>query len=104
MTTHSTPSNDQEHDDNSPDLIPIEDALTTLLSPYLPAEDMRTADKLFTTNELIQALELHYGVPQGSTDYFTGNAGIRIVKQLQHMGFRCANTGDLQLQWLMKKA
>ena len=89
-----------EEDKDKP---PIEDAVTILMAPYVPAQTEMDADKTFTTNEIIAALEMHYGVPQGDVSYVTNDAGVRVIKKLTEMGFRYANTGDLQLQWLLKK-
>lgn len=83
--------------------IGMHDAIDILLSPYEPAYDEKDADTHFTTAEIIGAVERHYGVPQGSTDFHTGNAGLKVVQKLQQMGFKFINTGGLKLQWIMRR-
>lgn len=79
------------------------DAVETLLLPYEPALTPLEADKLFSTNDIISALEMHYGVPQGSADYITLSAGPKIVSILSEKGYKYANTGSLSLQWMFRK-
>jgi hypothetical protein len=102
----------EDIDDDHPENEPVQDtgfnekvcdALETLLAPYVPADDPLEADKLFSTNDIISALEMHYGVPQGSTDYITLAAGPKIVEILTTKGFKYANTGGLSLQWMFRK-
>lgn len=103
MTTQKNHDIEDDDPNDQPDEIPITDALTQLLDPYEPVKLEKEADKQFTTKEIIAALEMHYGVPQGDTDFTTLNAGKLIVDELNRRGFIYVNTGDLQLQWLMKK-
>lgn len=81
----------------------LNDAIDILLMPYMPVEDEKDADTHFSTAEIIGAVERHYGVPQGSTDFHTGNAGLKVVEKLQQMGYKFINTGGLQLQWIMAR-
>ena len=100
----ATDKNLPEDDDNPQDDFPdISDVVVVLLEPYIPAKSEKESDIQFSTNEIIAALELHYGVPQGNPDYYTKNAGVIVVSKLKEMGFIFINTGGLQLQWLMKK-
>lgn len=95
----------KESDDNDPILTDekIADAIDILLAPYLPAESELLSDKLFSTNEIIAAIEMHYGVPQGDPSFNTPDAGMRVVKKLNDLGFTYVNRGGLQLEWIMKK-
>jgi len=81
----------------------IKDWLDTLLEPYEPAQSEKESDVQWTTNEILQSLETHYGVPQGDAENFSMIEGKELVTELKKRGFVAVNTGDLQLQWLMKK-
>jgi hypothetical protein len=95
---------DQEDDEAPvPGEIPIEDALSILLDPYVPAMDRTEADAYYTTSEIIKSLEEHYSVPQGSGDFVTITAGAKVVEELKRRGFKYVNTGGLQLEWMMKR-
>jgi hypothetical protein len=78
------------------------ESLAKLLMPYQPANTEKEADYTFTTNELIQALEMHYAVPQGDADLAV-ISGTDLVNELYKFGYKAVNTGGLQLEWLMKK-
>lgn len=99
MNENNSPQEEQE---GYPELH-VEDAVAILLKPYVPCDDPAEATKTFTTSEIMQALELHYAVPQGTTDFFNPADGFRVVKKLEELGFKYANTGGLQLEWLMKE-
>jgi hypothetical protein len=92
---------------DSPEALEWYDALRKLLAPYEPAATMLEADKLFTTSEIRQALEMHYSEEQGIAggDAETGPFinKIALVDQIEGLGFTFENTGDLQFHWLMKK-
>ena len=90
------------HKEEYPEELAFYDTLRKLLAPYEPATDMKEADKLFTTNEIISALELHYGIPQGDPER-GGIDGGKLVEWMTKLGYTCGNIGDLQLQWLLKK-
>ncbi len=81
----------------------LNDAIDILLLPYEPVDHEIDADTHFTTAEIIGAVERHYGVPQGSTDFHTMDAGLKVVQKLQQMGYKFINTGGLQLQWIMAR-
>lgn len=76
------------------------DALDVMLMPYEPSQDVAGA-KLFSTNDIIQALELHYGVPQGDTNFYSLVPGQKIVERMKELGFSYANTGGLRLEWVL---
>ena len=110
MTTH-----DDNHDEQSQKIVwevtpltkgtgPIkfEEVLTELLKPFSPAEDQTESEKDFTTGELINAIEMHLGIPQGDPDRPCID-GALVVDYMKSLGYKCVNTGDLQLQWLVKK-
>jgi hypothetical protein len=78
------------------------DALRLILKPYVPVEQEEDSDLQYTTNELIQAVETHYAIPQGDPGLL-GIDGEKLVEYMITLGFHCANTGGLQLQWLLKK-
>jgi hypothetical protein len=86
--------------------LPYYDTLRTILEPYKPADDEKSADKTFTSAEIIKAIEEHHGVPQGPVakgdvekyvypDDFT--------RAMTYCGFKAANSGGLGLVWLMRK-
>ncbi len=80
----------------------LDDAVRTLLAPYEPADSEGDCDKRFSTNDIIAAIEMHYGIPQGSTDFVNLIAGPKIVEILTALGFKYVNTGGLQLEWVFK--
>lgn len=94
-------------EDPSPEAIQWYDALRKLLAPYEPAATAAEADKLFSTAEIRQALEMHYCEEQGVADRDAETAplinGIQLVEQIEGLGFKFENTGELQFHWLMKK-
>jgi hypothetical protein len=105
MTTRKFPPENQ--DDEIPeipeDLQPdFYDTLRLLLKPYQPADTIEESNKQFSTMEIIQALELHYGIPQGNPNA-RGVPGEKVVEFMTEMGYKCINTGTLQLEWLLKK-
>jgi hypothetical protein len=81
----------------------IQDAVEILMAPYTPIEDMSDNYVSYTTNEIIQAIEEHYGVPQGDASFTTANAGYLVVNRMTELGFKCINSGKLQLTWIMRK-
>lgn len=95
--------NKKEQEDIDPMDTIHEDAIDILLREFEPVDTLRESDTRFTTAEIIRAIELHYHVPQGSTDYFTRDAGLKVVQKLQKLGFRYVNTGGLKLEWIMRK-
>lgn len=104
MTTRNNSLKNDPKEDQPEDFIArVDDAIIILLEPYEAVTDRKDADKLFTTNEIIQALETHYGWPQGDSSFITPNAGKIVMDKLKSLGFTYINTGDLQLQWMMKK-
>lgn len=76
-------------------------SLRELLEPYVPAKTITESTHQFSTNELLQALEMHYGLAQGDVDSF-GIGGEALVDYLKANGWVAKNTGGLQLEWLMK--
>ncbi len=81
-----------------------QDDLKQLLAPYQPAQ-ASNASNYFTTAEIVQALEEHYGVPQGivGKEIVTLIPGSEVVEQMRALGYTAANTGGLHFQWLLKK-
>jgi hypothetical protein len=77
-------------------------SLDSLLGPYEPVEKERDADVQWSTNEMVAALEMHYGYPQGEADAGVID-GKELVEALGDKGFIAVNTGGLNLQWLMRK-
>lgn len=77
--------------------------LDDLLLPYKPVGLEKDSDIQWTTNEIIQAIEMHYGAPQGDPGSIAID-GIKLVDELKKRGFIAVNTGGLQLQWLMKNS
>lgn len=89
-------------DPDAPRQIEFYESLLELLKPYQPVDNERDSDLQYSTNELIQALEQHYGVPQGDPDV-TGIDTEKLVDYMKALGYVCVNTGGLQLQWLLRK-
>lgn len=89
------PENEQNHAD-------FIHSLNDLLDPYEPVFTERESDIQWTTNEIIQSIEMHYGMPQGDAEKI-GIDGKKLVDELTRLGFKASNTGGLQLQWLMRK-
>lgn len=87
---------------NEPKALEFYESLVTLLEIYEPAETELDSDKQYTTAEIIQAVELHYNVPQGDLES-RGIDGQALVDYLKSLGFKYKNTGGLMLQWLMKR-
>lgn len=81
----------------------INDCIDILLMPYVPAANEDEATKLFTTNEIISAIERHYGVPQGDPSFNTPDAGLKVVNKLKGLGYSYTNRGNMELEWMMKK-
>ena len=77
-------------------------ALDAMLELYQPANFAGEADKHFTTPEIIQAIETHYGIPQGDPELSLVN-GYWLVEELSRRGYKYVNTGGLQLSWILKK-
>lgn len=77
-------------------------SLDSLLAPYDPVKNERDSDVQWSTNEIISALEMHYGYSQGDGDENVID-GKELVEALTEKGFFAVNTGGLNLQWLMKK-
>lgn len=78
------------------------DSLRRLLLPYQPVDNEADSDVQYSTNELIQAIEVHYAIPQGDKES-AGIDGEKLVEYMITLGYECKNTGGLQLQWLMRK-
>lgn len=81
----------------------LQDAVAILMAPYDPVEDIKESDTFYSTNEIIQAIEEHYGVPQGDASFTTPDAGYRVVTKMIELGFKYINSGKLQLTWIMRK-
>jgi hypothetical protein len=84
--------------------LPYYETLRTVLEPYTPAADEASADRTFTSTEIIKAIEEHHGVPQGLQK---GEAQAWVqpedfVRAMQYQGYRAVNTGGMQLEWLLK--
>lgn len=92
--------NQQEEDGLMPGM---EDAIDILMKAYEPVTDPKEAEIYFSTNEIIQAIEEHYGLPQGDPAFHQPIAGTKVVQKLGRLGFVYINPGRLQLQWIMKK-
>ncbi len=95
----------------SKDVTPVKDlpwyeSLQIFLEPYRPAADAIQADKTFTSNEIIQAIESHHGVPQGivGKEIYVFCEFDDFVQAMRYLGFKEANTSGSQLEWLMLKA
>ena len=59
---------DEENYDEPPTPVidlPYYETLRAILEPYQPADDEGSADKTFTSAEIIRSIEEHHGVPQG---------------------------------------
>lgn len=99
---------DFEEEDQEPTPVtdlPWYNSLRTVLEPYRPAKDEKDSDQLFTSAEIISIVEQHHGVPQGPQQGLA-ESWIKpedFVRAMEYLGFRSANTGGLQLHWLMKK-
>jgi hypothetical protein len=106
------PPFDMDDDDSFPEEpvpvieLPYYETLREILEPYRAVNSEDQADKLFTSAEIIRAIEEHHGVPQGPM----GKCGIKewvmpddFARAMKHLGFRAVNTGGLQLQWLLKR-
>lgn len=85
--------------------LPYYETLRSILEPYRPASSELDADKLYTSAEIIKAIELHHGVPQG----LMGKMGIKefvqpedFVRVMSHCGYYPVNTGGLGLMWALK--
>lgn len=89
-------------EDEAPEQLEWYDALRKLLAPYEPAATAAEADKLYSTPEIRQALESHYGIMQGGAKPYNFIDGIELVEQIEALGFKFENTGELQFHWLMK--
>lgn len=84
--------------------LPYYESLREFLEPYTPADE-KTADKYFTSAEIIRAIEEHHGVPQGPVakgDVEQWVLPEDFTRAMKKLGYRSANTGA-GLQWLMKK-
>jgi hypothetical protein len=77
-------------------------AVRKLLSPYTPAATEKEADKYFTTQEIISAIEQHYGISQSDPEAQLIN-GVELVNVLEELNYRSANISGLEMQWLMKR-
>jgi hypothetical protein len=85
------------------DQTPWYDALRRLLSSYEPAAERSEATDFFTTNEIVSAIEEHYGILKGISDAGPWVDGQQLLDEMQALGFRAENTGGLQMQWLLKR-
>jgi hypothetical protein len=81
----------------------VYDTLRVLLQPYQSTTKESESDKHFSTQEIINALEQHYGVLQGDPECGGIVNGEKIIEWMTKLGYTYANIGDLQLVWLMKK-
>ncbi len=89
-------------DGATPEQIDFYASIRDLLEPYEPANTLKESTDQFSTAEIMSALERHYGVPQGDPDH-TAIDGKAIVDYLKENGWKCLNTGGLQLEWIMVK-
>lgn len=85
--------------------LPYYETLRTVLEPYTAANDDASADRTFSSAEIIKAIEEHHGVPQG----MNGKRGAEkwvmpedFVRAMKYLGYKAVNMGGLQLEWLMK--
>jgi hypothetical protein len=84
--------------------LPYYESLREFLEPFTPAEK-NSADKYFTSAEIIRAIEEHHGVPQGPVakgDVHQWVLPEDFTRAMKKLGFRSANLGG-QLQWMLKK-
>jgi len=61
-------------------------SLDNLLAPYTPTAEERDSDIQWSTNEIIAALETHYGLPQGDPQASIIQAQ-RLVEMMTERGF-----------------
>jgi hypothetical protein len=87
---------------DEPAAIEFYESLIDLLQPYEPADTEAESDKQFTTAEIVQAIEIHYNIPQGDAKAL-GIDKEKLVDYLKALGYKSVNTGGLTLQWVMKK-
>jgi len=99
-TDDDLPGDQNELDDEIPSL-DIVNPLDALLYPYRPVTKEIDSDIQFTTAQIIQAIELHYGITQGDDDYRHID-GKLVVDEMIKRGFKMVNTGGLNLQWILK--
>jgi hypothetical protein len=69
-------------------------ALATFLEDYMPASDLKESTHQFSTTEIKQMLASHTGEYIDITE---------LCEALELLQFRFIRTGDLQLEWLLKK-
>lgn len=100
MTTLKNPTTDPA--EQSPEELGYFDSLRIMMAPYEPVDKEGDSDKQFSTAEIISALEQHYGIPQGNTD-FSLITGDKIVEFMTKLEFICINCGVLELKWIMKR-
>lgn len=100
---------DDLHDPKQPTKVvdlPYYETLRTVLEPYLPADDEASSDKTFTTTEIIRSIEEHHGVFQGVNGKYGAEKWVEpedFTRAMQYLGFKAANVGGVQLEWLLKK-
>lgn len=100
---------DDDFDDYKP--VPVPDlpyyeTLKAILEPYRPADDEATADKTFTSAEIIQAIEVHHGVPQGPVAKGDVTQWVEpedFTRAMKYCGYKAVNVGGLGLVWVMKR-
>lgn len=85
--------------------LPWYQTLREFLEPYAPAASDAEADKYLSSPEIIAAIELHHGNPQGLQQGLAVNfvEPADFVRAMRYLGYRSTNSGNGQLQWLLKK-
>lgn len=71
-----------------------QDALATLLEDFTPVSCVKEADERFSTDEIIKSLEDHTGEQINRNDVF---------EIMTAWNYTYKNTGDMTLEWLLKK-
>ena len=72
-----------------------EEALTILLQDYKPATNLAESTHQFETAEIVKLLSTHTGITEIDIP--------EVVSILNSWGFKYDRTGDMQLEWLLKK-
>lgn len=85
--------------------LPYYETLRTILEPYTAAKDEASADRTFTSAEIIRAIEEHHGVLQGINGKYGAEQWVQpedFVRSMQYLGYKAVNVGGVQLGWLLK--
>jgi hypothetical protein len=69
-------------------------ALATFLDDFQPADDLTDSTHQYSTNEIIRMLSDHTG------ELITAQ---ELCSSMEALHFKFVRTGDLQLEWLLKK-